>query len=298
MAQLRVYTGNKLRDVVEIDIPGLVVGRSSESDLVLASEIISRTHCQVVEAGDGHVVLDLNSKSGVFVNGRRAYRHALQYGDRIELGKFTLIYQPSRVLGTVDTEDSYEFTEHEVSEAFDDLADTLDEEISTPGFRMDGRPSQDPDEPARFGGLMEMPRPASTLQGVDPPDALQDFKSTMMASTSQIIRVRDSLLAAQQPHLKVHVDGRFEHMPIGDRPFTVGYFDGAAFRLPGNRWLGKLQFSIERKGEDFYLNVLSFWAKVRIDGRRVRNRVPLEDEMVIEAGDTRFRFRFSLGDGI
>jgi pSer/pThr/pTyr-binding forkhead associated (FHA) protein len=296
MAQLRVYTGKKLRDVVDIDIPGLIVGRSSESDLVLPSEIISRTHCQVVEAGEGHVVLDLNSKSGVFVNGRRAYRHALQYGDRIELGKFTLVYHPSRVLGTIDPEDSYELTEHEVSEAFDDLAETIDEEVSTPGFRMDDRASQDPEEPQRFGGLMEMPRPASSLQGIEPPDALEDFKGTMMASTSQIIRVRDSLVAAQQPHLKVRVDGKFQHMPLGDRPFTVGYFAGAAFRLPGNKWLGKLQFSIESKGEDFYLSVLSFWAKVRIDGRRVRNRVPLKDEMVIEAGGT--RFRFSLGDGI
>lgn len=289
MAQLRVFTGRSLKDVVEIDVPGLVIGRSSESDLMLPSEIISRTHCQIVEAGEGHVVLDLNSKSGLFVNGRRVHRHALQYGDRIEVGKYTLVYQPSPVKGTIDPEDSYELDEREVSEAFDEFAETLDEELSTPGFRIG-----EGEKPPQFGGLTELPRPASKLQGVEPPDALDEFKGTMMASTSQIIRVRDSLLAAQQPHLKVRVDGKFQHMPIGDRPFTCGYFDGATFRLPGNKWLGKLQFSIEPKGQDFYLNVLSFWARVRVDGRRVRNKLRLEHDMVIEAGET--RFRFSLGE--
>jgi len=297
MPQLRVFTGRKLRDVVEIDVPGLIIGRSSESDLVLPSEIISRTHCQVVEAGEGHVLLDLNSKSGVFVNGRRTHRHALQYGDKIEVGKFTLIYEPSPVRGTIDPEDSYELDEKEVAESIDEFAETLDEEMTEPDFWRSGLADTVPDEQQRsFGGLTEAPTPASRLVGVEPPDEMQDFKGTMMASTSQILRVRDTLMAAQEPHIKVRVGDKFEHMVLGDRAFTVGHFDGAAYRLPGNKWLGKLQFSIERKGSDFYLSALSFWAKVRINGRRVRNRVPLHHRDVIEAGGV--RFRFSTGEEI
>ena len=286
MAQVRVLYGKKVKEVVELDVPGLLIGRSMDADLVLESEVISRHHCQIVEIDNGHVVLDLNSKAGLMVNGNRTERHPLEYGDRIEVAKFTLIYEATPIRSSNDPDGLRE----EISANTD---------VSSPEFWQAGAPTADPDEPPPAKGLVELKpatKQASSLLGTELPDAVNEFKGTMQASASQMIRVRASLSAAQEPHIKVKVDGEYKHLVLGDRPFTVGYFDGAAYRLPGSRWLGKLQFSVERKGDDFYLNVLSFWAKVFLNRRRVRQRTRLKDGATIETGDV--RFRFSAGDKI
>ncbi len=283
MSQIRVLYGKKVKEVVELDVPGLLVGRSMEADLVLDSEVISRHHCQIVEIDEGHVVLDLNSKAGLMVNGNRTERHPLQYGDRIEVAKYTLVYEASPLRASADPDSVAE----EVS---------VNTDVNSPEFWNAGVPTADPDEPS-VKGLVELKpaaKPASSLLGTELPDAFSEFKGTMQASASQMIRVRASLAAAQEPHVKVRVDGEYKHLVLGDRPFTVGYFDGAAYRLPGKKWLGKIQFSIERKRDDYYLTVLSFWAKVYLNRKRIGHRVRLKEGSTIECGGV--RFRFSSGD--
>jgi serine/threonine-protein kinase len=61
-------------------------GRSRANDTPLSDPHVSRVHCQLVPEGDGYAVVDFDSASGTFVNGKEVNRHVLQSGDLIRIG--------------------------------------------------------------------------------------------------------------------------------------------------------------------------------------------------------------------
>lgn len=70
---------------------GLIIGRSSSSDLRLQHPSISRRHAQLVRHGDRFTLRDLNSQNGTFVNRARITGEVeLQIGDEIALGNALL----------------------------------------------------------------------------------------------------------------------------------------------------------------------------------------------------------------
>jgi hypothetical protein len=79
----------------------LTLGRTADSDVVLATRLASRTHAELrYEAGE-HVLHDRNSRNGVEVNGRKVTVHPLRSGDEITVGeevfRFELVEEPERV---------------------------------------------------------------------------------------------------------------------------------------------------------------------------------------------------------
>lgn len=64
-----------------------LIGRSSSADVVIDKPYVSRLHAKLSKSGQGYRLLDMNSTHGVFVNGLKVTEHALQFGDRIRLGK-------------------------------------------------------------------------------------------------------------------------------------------------------------------------------------------------------------------
>jgi two-component system, cell cycle response regulator len=64
-----------------------VLGRSKEATVAIDEPAISRRHARVVRTEDGrHILEDLGSQNGTFVNGRAVSRVVLKSGDRIQLG--------------------------------------------------------------------------------------------------------------------------------------------------------------------------------------------------------------------
>jgi ABC transport system ATP-binding/permease protein len=70
----------------------LVFGRSQEVDVQLNDPMVSRRHAVVEEHADGFRVLDLYSRAGSFVNGRRFDEHQLIIGDQLQLGPFCFVF--------------------------------------------------------------------------------------------------------------------------------------------------------------------------------------------------------------
>ncbi len=64
----------------------VTIGRSRRCDLTLPSQLISRTHAEVVAAGDEFLIRDLGSVNGTYVNGRMVTRASLHHGDQVALG--------------------------------------------------------------------------------------------------------------------------------------------------------------------------------------------------------------------
>jgi ABC-type multidrug transport system ATPase subunit len=66
----------------------LVFGRSPDVDVQLNDPIVSRRHAEIEEGSNGFRVVDLHSRAGSFVNGRRFDEHQLVIGDQLQLGPF------------------------------------------------------------------------------------------------------------------------------------------------------------------------------------------------------------------
>jgi type II secretory pathway predicted ATPase ExeA len=70
----------------------ILIGRDTLCDMPVTSSIVSRRHAVVVNSLDGVGLIDLDSKNGTFVDGRRIQRHLLQSGDLIAIGDCTITY--------------------------------------------------------------------------------------------------------------------------------------------------------------------------------------------------------------
>jgi len=64
----------------------IVVGRSSELDMVLVEDMVSRRHAKITVTDDQIFIQDLGSTNGTFVNGEKIKRAKLNEGDRILIG--------------------------------------------------------------------------------------------------------------------------------------------------------------------------------------------------------------------
>jgi diguanylate cyclase (GGDEF)-like protein len=88
-----VLEGMDVGDTIELKAEGAtVIGRDADCDGILRDDGISRRHAQVVRDESGAFVLqDLGSTNGVFVGGVRVSRHRLADGDKVLVGRRTIL---------------------------------------------------------------------------------------------------------------------------------------------------------------------------------------------------------------
>ncbi|MEP7049851.1 MAG: DUF4388 domain-containing protein [Pseudomonadota bacterium] len=64
----------------------IVIGRSSELDMVLVEEMVSRKHARIALTDGVISIADLGSTNGTFVNGEKVDQGTLKEGDRVLIG--------------------------------------------------------------------------------------------------------------------------------------------------------------------------------------------------------------------
>ena len=64
----------------------IIIGRSSELDMVLVEDMVSRKHSKITSFGGELTIEDLGSTNGTFVNGERVKFSKLKDGDRVLIG--------------------------------------------------------------------------------------------------------------------------------------------------------------------------------------------------------------------
>jgi len=64
----------------------IIIGRSSDLDMVLVEDMVSRKHARITTTDDAVIIADLGSTNGTFVNGEKVKEAELKDGDRILIG--------------------------------------------------------------------------------------------------------------------------------------------------------------------------------------------------------------------
>lgn len=87
-AFLEQMAGDTKGRVYQLQASRLTVGRSSECDIVVEMEGVSRVHALIVNSQGSWFIRDNNSKNGVYVNGKQVKESWLESGDMVQMGTF------------------------------------------------------------------------------------------------------------------------------------------------------------------------------------------------------------------
>jgi pSer/pThr/pTyr-binding forkhead associated (FHA) protein len=89
-----VTHGHPRGQVIEVAQADVIIGSHPDSDVILASPYLSRSHLRVSQDGSGTWATDLRTIGGTTVNGTRIHRPTLLHdGDEVGLGGITLVYE-------------------------------------------------------------------------------------------------------------------------------------------------------------------------------------------------------------
>jgi two-component system, cell cycle response regulator len=90
-AYVVVLSGSNVGEMYKLSDEPMVLGRGAGAYIRLVDEGISRFHCRIRPMGNDVVVEDMNSRNGTFLNGERVALKKLEDGDKIQLGRTTVL---------------------------------------------------------------------------------------------------------------------------------------------------------------------------------------------------------------
>jgi pSer/pThr/pTyr-binding forkhead associated (FHA) protein len=85
-----------------LDAERVSIGRLPPAQLIIDDPLVAAEHAAIVAVGNDHILEDLRTAHGTFVNGKPVERHILQHGDIIGFGAFELRYLNPRATAEAD----------------------------------------------------------------------------------------------------------------------------------------------------------------------------------------------------
>ena len=79
-----------------LDAERTTAGRRPDSDIFLDDVTVSRKHAEFIRREGQFFVRDVGSLNGTYVDRDRIDEHVLQDGDEVQIGKYRLVFHPSR----------------------------------------------------------------------------------------------------------------------------------------------------------------------------------------------------------
>lgn len=87
---LVLYNGDSMETVFRLSRPSHVIGRDSQSDILLSREGVSRQHARVDRHDESFAITDLQSLNGTLLNDEPIEQAVLKDGDRLTFGDTVL----------------------------------------------------------------------------------------------------------------------------------------------------------------------------------------------------------------
>ena len=92
MAKLILTFNKQVIREYPFDKDGITIGRNEDNAIVIDNLAVSGFHARIDRAGSDHILTDLQSTNGTFVNDQKVSSHKLTHGDNIVIGKHALLF--------------------------------------------------------------------------------------------------------------------------------------------------------------------------------------------------------------
>jgi predicted component of type VI protein secretion system len=257
MAKFMVFYEGKPLNTYIIDEPVITIGRLPENTISIANMGVSRRHLRIEEDYDRKYILtDLNSLNGTSVNGKRVKKVPLHSGDKITIGKFTIIYEEI----APGTEVASEFN-----------AGGLHEPVLPP-------------EPVEKKSDTRALKKGSERQGAAPAEELAP------RSVTQTIPVtREAFDGKTDAKMPVLIETAKHLSYIIDKPYmTIGSGDSDDIPVTGFM-VTEQQAYIELTAEGYRISSHKVMGKIKVNGRATKSQV-LRHKDRIDIGSASFRY--------
>lgn len=96
MIRCALVLGRSLVQVYELPGPEVTIGRDVGQHIRIDNDAVSRHHAILLHSGGAWTVQDLATSNGTQLNGRPVDFAPLKPGDAIQVGKHTVLFEPSR----------------------------------------------------------------------------------------------------------------------------------------------------------------------------------------------------------
>lgn len=263
MAKFVVYFNGEPLKTYEFDEPVISIGRLPENTISIPNMGVSRRHSKIEEDADRKYILaDLNSLNGTYVNGKRVKKIPINSGDKITIGKYTIIYEESRV---VDKGTGYNHVLASPQPAVSVQIDPAPQAVV---------PSSKTDVHLRKN--LQASVPASV-------DISPKHQQVISEHTQENKGEKDSqnipVFIETNKHVVYKIDKSFLSIGSGDEDdiFISGFMIG-----PG-------QITLEKRDDGIYIIANKLMGKIKVNGKACRSHL-LSHKDRIEIGASTFRF--------
>lgn len=258
MVKFMVFYEGKPLNTYVLDEPVITVGRLPENTISIANMGVSRRHLRIEEDFDRKYILtDLNSLNGTMINGKRVKKVPLHTGDKITIGKFTIIYEEiSSVTGAAPEKN----IGAPVVVPSDIPVQEADDKRS--GTRTARKPSEEPPPPSEEE---EVPQGHTQKVQVTEADEEEDEKTPMLIDTAK--------------HLTYILDKHY---------MTLGNGDSDDIPVSGFMVSDRQAF-IEETDMGWQISTNKMIGKLKVNGRQVKSHI-LRHKDRVDIGSTSFRY--------
>ncbi len=126
MLHFTVFHNDEPIKTYEIGETSITVGRLPENTIPIASISISRRHVRIEkDLTHQYVLTDLNSLNGTFVNNKKVTKKVLSDGDKITIGKYSMLFEVVPDNGEIEEEPVQEKKNDQVQ--YEEIASPKDE---------------------------------------------------------------------------------------------------------------------------------------------------------------------------
>lgn len=253
MFKITLEFGGKVVKDYDFTKSAITIGRELDNDIVIDNLGVSRHHCKVEEKpGDIHVLTDLGSNNGTFVAGKKVTTYNLNDGDKIALGKYTLVYHSPKQKAESQKERK------------PDLMDLPTMEI----------------------GAEDLKQPEGAAAPADPPKASGPM--TMEMDADEMERMQAERASEVNAYLQFNIGQQTQNYPLQKSYHFIGSSSKADFKASGWRIMPRHTLLVRDAGGYSLVN-LSPKKPTKLNGKAV-DQQRLKNSDVITVGKNDFTY--------
>jgi len=271
MIRYTVYFNGEQVKNYDLEEPVIFIGRLPENHIPIFNMGISRRHVKIeLDAFGSYTLTDLNSLNGTLVNGKKVKKTTLVNGDKITIGKYTIVYEDLRGEAALHLETIV-------------MTPPIPPQQALPPMPP---PQALPPMPPQSIPPQAIPPQALPPQAI-PPQSIQPQaippQAPPPAPADQDDFDDEAISGAVLIETAGHIVYRLDHdyLTIGsdeaDDIYAAGFMVNKGFA------------AIEKRDGGFYITAQKMMAKIKVNGKSVRTH-RLEHRDRIEIGSNTFRF--------